>query len=466
MSMANTLARAGGGALLMALVLQRFPPAETSFFLLLLTFTQLQTILSLILVPTFGRAVAYAQAGADEADLAAAKPVPQAADRGPNRALVVQILAVARRAHLGLAGLVVVGLAAGASPFLAAPVAGLPHAAEGWLAWAVYVGVTGLMIGGSYFSSYLQGAGYLLLEQRWNAVFNLLAAVAAVAALLAGAGVGIVLAVHQAVLGLGVLRTRLLFRWVSRREGLAGAATAFPAPLWRTLWTPAWRSAVAPFFTAGVMQAVSLIYAQRVGPEPLASYLLGLSLIQTVAALSRAPFYSKIPELARRRALGDLAGQTALARRGMVRSHWLYVAAFVLLGLGATPVLRLLGSQTAFPPPALWSLLGAAFFLERFAALHLHNYSVTNHILWHYVNAGYGAITLAVTLALLPAAGTAAYPWGVLAGCLAFFAWYCPRLSYRSLGVGAWEFERSVLVPPLVALLAACAVLGLMGNGR
>lgn len=462
MSMANTLARLGGGALLMLLVLRRFPPADTAFFLLLLTFGQFQVILALILVPTFSRAVAYAHAGAAEGDLApSGRPPAPGPERGPNRPLLLAVLGVARRAHGWLAVLVAAGLALAATPFMAAPVAGLARPADGWLAWAAFVGATGAMIAGSHFSSYLQGTGRLLLEQRWNAAFNLAAALAPAAALLAGAGVGLALAVQQAVLALGVLRARFLFRWAARQDGLAGTPSFSPT-VWCLLWTPTWRSAVAPFFTAGVMQAVNLLYARRIGAEPLAAYLLGLNLIQTVAALSRAPFYSKIPELARRRALGDLAGQAALARRGMVRSHWLYVAGFLGLGLAGGPALVLLGSQTPFPSGGLWSLLGAAFFLERFAALHLQNYSVTNHILWHVVNAAYGALALGVTLLLLPAAGVAAYPWGVLAGCLGFFAWYCPRLSYRSLGVTPWAFERAILPGPALALAAGAAVFTLL----
>ena len=51
--------------------------------------------------------------------------------------------------------------------------------------------------------------------------------------------------------------------------------------------------------TYGLVQASGILYAQVGTAASIASYLLALSLIQTVSQFSQAPFYSKLPAFAR-----------------------------------------------------------------------------------------------------------------------------------------------------------------------
>ncbi|NJO31642.1 MAG: hypothetical protein HC874_31865 [Richelia sp. SL_2_1] len=172
-----------------------------------------------------------------------------------------------------------------------------------------------------------------------------------------------------------------------------------------------------------------------------------------VSQFSQAPFYSKLPVLAKLRSEGNLEQQVNVAKRGMVLAYWSYVVGFIGLGIFATPLLKLIGSNAEFVSPVLWGLMGLSIFAERYGAMHIQLYSTTNHIIWHVANGVSGVIYLAVSLALFNQIGVYAFPVGTLAGYLGFYCWYSAMHSYRAFGLKFWEFERMTMIMPLVVIL-------------
>ena len=219
------------------------------------------------------------------------------------------------------------------------------------------------------------------------------------------------------------------------------------------VWPSAWRSALAVLMGFGLLQASGILYAQIGSAAETASYLLAVRMIQAVSAFSQAPFYTKLPYLARLRAEGNHQGQVRMARRGMTVSYWTYVAGFVGIGLFADVLLQTTGSRTSFVDPNLWCLLGLAMFAERYGAMHLDLYSTTNHIISHVANGVAGLVFVAVSALLVPAVGVYAFPAGLLAGNVGFYAWYSVLHSYRAFNLRFWSFERSTMLPPLAVVL-------------
>jgi hypothetical protein len=142
-----------------------------------------------------------------------------------------------------------------------------------------------------------------------------------------------------------------------------------------------------------------------------------------------------------------------VAKRGMLLAYWTYVAGFIGLGVLATPLLRLIGSNAEFVNPLLWGLMGLSMFAERYGAMHIQLYSTTNHIIWHIANGVSGVIYLVAALVLFKQIGVYAFPVGTLAGYLGFYCWYSAMHSYKAFGLKFWEFEMFTTIPPLISIL-------------
>jgi O-antigen/teichoic acid export membrane protein len=203
----------------------------------------------------------------------------------------------------------------------------------------------------------------------------------------------------------------------------------------------------------GLVQISGVIYAQFGTTSGVASYLLALRLMQTISQFSQAPFYSKLPLLAKLRSEGNLEQQVKVAKRGMLLAYWTYVAGFIGLGVLATPLLKLIGGNAEFVSPLLWCIMGLSMFAERYGAMHIQLYSTTNHIIWHIANGVSGIIYLVVALALFKQIGVYAFPVGTFAGYFGFYCWYSAMHSYRAFGLNFWKFERSVMFIPLLIML-------------
>jgi hypothetical protein len=222
------------------------------------------------------------------------------------------------------------------------------------------------------------------------------------------------------------------------------------------VWPAAWRSGVGILMSAGVIQLSALLLAQRGSAAELASFLISLRMLQLLVTASQAPFYSKLPRLARMHAEGNGAEQLALATRGMALSYWAYAAGVVVIGTAAPSLLELVGSNAVFIPRSLWFLMGLAFFVERYGAMHIQIYSVTNDIIWHKANGLAGAVFLVVLWLGFEQLGLYAFPAGILAGYLGFYAWYAAAHSYRVLKTAFWSFElRTSAYPAFVLVFTA-----------
>ena len=106
-------------------------------------------------------------------------------------------------------------------------------------------------------------------------------------------------------------------------------------------------------------------------------------------------------------------------------------------------------------------LIGLAFLVDRYGAMHLQLYSTTNHIIWHTVSLGYGLGFVLVSLALLPVLGAFSFPAGMLAGLLGFYVPMTLRHSYPTFGLSLRRFDSVVLAGPLAVMILYAGYLAL-----
>jgi len=438
---ANLTARVATAGVVLPLLLRRLEPGDAACYLLLGTLGALPLTGAAGFSPTFVRFFGYALAGRAPANASA-----DAAATTEGAAFTVREIAGAmHRVYLGLAlaaAPVVLGLGAW---LLRQPVAGTTDPGRAWLAWLLAAAGAPFAVYTAASSALLQGTGHLAREQRWNAVFNALGGVVLLAVLAGGGGLLALVGAGQAWTVVAFVRLRLLAARSLRGAAPAGDRPVPFARIWARIWPPSWRSLVGTVMSLGVIQGASLAYAQVFSGERLASFLLGLRLIALVSEASRAPFYGRIPDFVRVYAGGDRGRLRALVAQGMRRAHAAYAAGVVgLLFLGPA-VLAVVGAKTRFPARTFWIALGAAFFVERFGAMHVQVVSLANRIIWHWTNGISGAVAAGLAWALAPSLGEWSLPVGLTIGYLSCYTVVGPLLSYRTLGTGFLAFERRVL---------------------
>ena len=432
------------------LILTRFSTEEISLWYLFMIIIGLQMLVDIGFSPTFSRVIAYAMGGSEISDLKS----PKNNNIGqPNWVTIVEIYSTMRYIYLRLNLLWTILLITLGTLCIIKPISLVNNTFPAWVAWGVIIAVSTITIWGNTFNSYLQGVNQIALLRRWEMITSIGAMITSCIVLLCGGGLlGMVIA-HQGWQILNILRNLWLSRIVENSRLKKFSKKGKNNQVFRAVWPSAWRSGMGVFMSYGLIQASGIMYAQVGSAAGVASYLLALRLIGSVSSFSQAPFYSKLPVFARLFAEKKKDELVVLAKKGMGLSYWCYVAGFIGLGIAGESLLKFIGSNADFPTSLLWSLMGLAFFVERYGAMHLQLYSITNHIIWHIANGIAGSIYILVCLMLFKLVDVYAFPLGLLAGYLVFYSWYSAIHSYRAFKLSFITFEKSTIFVPLCVIM-------------
>jgi hypothetical protein len=461
MTWLNTIARVVSFGTVLPLVLRRFVPGDISLYYLFWSIISLQLLAGSGFLPTFSRFVSYALAGARITDLAGlvqgsgTSPV----DRAPDPQLFSRIVATLHRVFLVLSLATLPVLALVGTMLLRRPVAESSSPTHAWIAWLIVLSLSPLALYSTQYSSLLQGANRIALDQRWSALFAIFASLSGFASLLAGGGLLSLIAVNQAWQVLSFLRLRWLAHRVLRDLPYDRASAAYSPEIFRAIWPSSWKSFVGVAASNGIMSASGLLFAQRISGVALAEFLFGLRIMSLVSEVSRAPFYTKLPWFNTLRVRGALGELCQAARQAMRRAHFTFLILFFAAPLGAAVALPLIKSTIAFPRSDFWCLFGLATLVERCGAMHIQVYSTTNDIIWHWLNGVTGMLWIALILLLLPWMGLQAYPLAMLLAYTSFYTWIAVKKSLASLGATYWQFERNCAVPAFATLALGSAAL-------
>jgi O-antigen/teichoic acid export membrane protein len=437
-------------AIVLPLVLKKFTAAEIALWLLFATIIGLQMLADMGFGPTFTRIIAYAMGGSDSSSLKDVDVKRSSPDNiRPNWQAIGHIVVTMRSIYTRITLLSFLILAIFGSWSLLKPISHVADTGSAWLAWGTVLLTTTIALKGNIFSSYLQGINQIALLRRWEIFASLGAIFSSFAVLLLGGRLLSLVVANQTWTILNIFRNRWLCRAVESGRYRQYSGSMIHPEVFNAAWQSAWRSGLGIFMGYGFVQASGILYAQMSSAANVASYLLALRLIQAISQFSQAPFYSKLPLLARLYAQGDYRQQIQVAQVGMKRSYWTYILGFISVGLFADPLLHMLHSNASFVSPSLWMILGLAIFAERYGAMHLQLYSTTNHIVWHVANGVTGIIFLIASLVLVGLIGVYAFPISMFISNIGFYAWYSAGFSYRAYDLHFWSFERSTMILPL-----------------
>jgi hypothetical protein len=458
---ASFFARALGTLLLLPLALKRLPVEDFNVWALFSMLVGLSLLVDMGFCLTFVRAIATALAGASSPE-AFERHAAAVTGKTANWELLTRVVAFMRFVYGRLGWAYLIFLVLVGSLALVRPISLTAHSSKVWAAWVIMISCGFVAFRASYLGVVLQGLNEIVLIRRWEAVIALCMAASGSVVLYFHGSLLVLVIATQVWAPVGVWRNIMLCkRAVGGR--LANLPTAQKdAQLLRILWPPTWRSGVGVLMSFGLIQATGLLQAQFVSAATSASYLLCLRIIQQISAFSQAPFYSKLAVLPRLRAERRIRELVDLAGRGMRLSLWSYVAGFVAAGFLGPVLLRLIGSAVQFPRMEIFILFGVVFGIERYAAMYLNLYNITNDVITHIANGVTGLLCIIFIMLLWPYVGELGLPLGLLAGYSAFYAWFPVYRAYREFGMNFWHFEaRNSLGPLLVFIFTSSLLWGL-----
>ncbi len=454
MTWGSFVARSLSLVVVLPLVLTRLNTAEIALWYLFTVVIGLQLLADVGFSPTFSRVIAYGMGGLSTFEIKDLRNLKTSAILAEaNWETIEKICSTMRAIYLRLTLISIFLLSTIGTWAMLRPISKMSDPRFGWIAWGVILLTSGFTLLGNSYSSYLQGLNQIALLRRWEILTSLGAIGTSLIVLLAGGGLlGLVVA-NQSWLILNILRDYWLCLKVKGGRFRNFTGQKIDIVVFEAVWPSAWRSGLGVFMSYGLVQLSGVIYSQFGTASGVASYLLALRLMQMISQFSQAPFYSKLPLLAKLRSEGNLEQQIKVAKRGMNLAYWTYVAGFIALGLFANPLLRLVGSNVEFVTPLLWGVMGLSMFAERYGAMHILLYSTNNHIVWHIATGVSGVIYLIVSLSLFKKIGVYSFPVGTLTSYLCFYCWYSALHSYKTFGLKFWDFEKSTLFSPLICLM-------------
>lgn len=459
MTWTNMSTRILSTVVVLPLLLKRLDTAEIAMWYLFSSIMIIQILADIGFNDTFVRVFSFGYGGAGKADLGDLRVV-STKERGTNWDTIEAIWSTVAWINARLSVVVFILYVVAAPLLLKKNILTLQNPREGWIAYGVIALCSTVQFYGSRYNIYLQGVDKVALVNRWGTIASLFAILTSFAVLYIFGDLLTLVIANQIWIVINVVRNYFLARYVEDGRLRSFRHAGCDRQILQGVWPSAWRSGIGIIMSNVVVNASGLIYAQVGNVKDVASYLLGFRLIQTVVMFSLAPFYSKLPLMARLRAEGKIEEQVAIAKLGMKYSYWVFVAGFLVIGLLASPLLGIIKSNAQFVAPLLWSLMGVAFFIERFGAMHIQLYSTTNHIIWHRANGITGTIYLLLSFGLIRIIGVYSFPVALIVGHLAFYSWYSAKHSYALIGTKFFAFEKDVsIIPTMCLLIGALAMI-------
>lgn len=465
MSWTSIATRSIGLILILPLILKHYTTSEIVLWQLFSSIIGLQLLVDVGFNGNFSRLIAYAVGGAETLAAAqAGKASRPAASNGPNARLLSDISGTLILVYKRLALLLAIILGAIGTLAVVTPIDNLSPPAvttksEAWVAWIILVVSSAWNFRNNAYVSLLQGASQICELRRGETLVASLTFITNAALISNGSGI---------LSLIGSTQAWQVVNWAinhySVRRWFEGQHLPLPNPaihdyVITSIWPNAWKAAAGALMSFGVTQGMSILYAQKKDSAEVASYLIATRIIQTISQTSQAPFYSKLPAMASQYAAGETIACLRLAARGMSFSFWSYTVPWVALAILGPTLLQVIGSSSEFPNHSLWSLLGLAVFAERFGAMQLQLFSISNTIVWHIANGVTGCLQIAFALGLYPAIGVFALPISILLPNILFLVPYTSRLVNMQFGANTARSAIRTAALPLVVILVTGTLL-------
>jgi hypothetical protein len=445
--------RIGGMAVLLPIVLSHFDLHQVLVWQLFSSISAMVLLIDFGFAPTFSRIVAVARGGGTLQSLTQNAELKNHGqfEKIDRRLDLGEVVGTQRRIYLtlSLVGILALGTLGTASLFKS--IGSLNQPIDGWSAWALNAVVALLQLLNGSNASLLIGFDKITLLRRIESLVGLLQMASTALIILVGGNLTMIAANNVFWVTLGFCINHWQARLQLDHYGVTSKSSS--KDIFAAVWPAAWRSGVGILFSAGIIQASGLIMPQLATAAEAATFLLVLRLITIASQVSQAPFYTKLPAMAKANAESQKRDVILLCEKGMSQALWAMAIAVAALVIVAPFCLTLIHSSVHLPDARLSILLGVAFFAERYGAMHLQIYTLSNHVIWHKVNGLTGIVMIIAFALLFPMLGVLAVPLAMICGYGGFMGWHASQHSLKFLDVGRWEFELATSIAPFLAML-------------
>jgi hypothetical protein len=435
--------------IVLPLILTKFSSVEVALWFLFLTIFGLQTLLDLGFNPTGMRVLSYAMGGASLENL---NNLNQRAIGKPNWNLIGSIYLVLRKIYRRISFFWFLLIVFFGTYFIYKPVQRLDFPDVGFEAWSTIIVASTITLGFNQFKVFLQGVDEIALLRRWEMIFFASSSVSQFLVLILDGNLFHLVLVYQFWQIASVYRNFRLVKVFTQERKIdiqnKKINSLEQKQILSVIWPSAWRSGAGVIVSSGLLQLTGLFYAQFGNTDKLASYLIGIRLIQLISEFSRAPFYSKIPLLSRLFSEHKTQLLLEIVQKGMFFSYISFIVVVLPLGVLGHEVFEIIHSNVVFPQKILWFLLGLGAFLERYGSMHLQLYSLSNKIIWHIANGITGIIFIIVVFLLWNNLGILTFPIASIVSNLLFYTWYSAKHSYRLFSLNFFLFEKDAAFFP------------------
>jgi hypothetical protein len=442
--------RMSSAVVILPMALVKFSPGEIAVWQLFSTLFFIILLLDFGLSPTFVRMLAFSRGGATLSEMTDMRSRKPKAESQPNSDTAAEIFATLRWIYPRLSLFILILFSILGTYSLQHPIAQTSNPATTWLAWTCVLVASSIGFWGNAYGAALQGMNSIALLRRWEVATGLAQIISSFIVLISGGGLLALVISYQFWVIFNALRNRQLLKKM-HPELFKLPATHNRAVL-RVIWPATWRSGVGVLMGQGIIQASGVAYSQMGSPAEVASYLLALRFMTMISQFAQVPFYAKLPLLAELHASGQTERQRSIAQGGMQKAHWIFIAGASGIALAAQPLLSLIGSQTPFVSSSIWTLMTLAFLAERFGAMHLQLYSLSNHIVWHIANGVTGLLMIVIYFISASILHGMAFPVAMLTAYSLFYCIYSARLSYKTFGLTFRNFEIRTSLAPIAVL--------------
>ena len=278
------------------------------------------------------------------------------------------------------AGVIFILLITLGSMALIQPISLISNQSSIWIAWLYFV-ATSLVTFGEITRIIFKDLGMLLSIEDGEAFVNIISIFAGIIAL-TKVWITRLDLFQQAVFALGLIGRRYLALSLLSKQKLKIKYSSFDYNIFLIIWSKTWRTTCGVIMHSGIFRLTPVFFAQLSSDAMLmASFGLTFKLMTTIVDLSKAPFYSKLPKLAKK-FFSDFENAYLLIKNRFFLSLLLFSITVILIGAFGSKILLLLDSKTELCSELFWVCLGIGFFVERYSAMHLNIYTLSNHIIW------------------------------------------------------------------------------------
>jgi len=251
-----------------------------------------------------------------------------------------------------------------------------------------------------------------------------------------------------------ILRNYILAKRIFKEKGIAfNQVNPLTGPVKKELVSVALKSGWGNLVTSGFYTSSGFIFAPTLSELNLAILTFSNRIIDVIRDFSRAPFYSKLPELnsvyvKNRELLKEKS------KKYIERSTFIYLLGVIAFLLVNKILLKYIGGELNEIPNAYWIFLGTTFFLERIGSVSVQLYSVSNKVKYHIINTVFFIVSLIVLLVTI-SHGIYSYPLAITVGLVLVYVPASLVLLYKEYQWSLIDVFRSSFLMFLIFIVTS-----------